>query len=56
MVVNFDAELFNQSSFEVIQQLSAILESNELEIGEFEVDIFKIDVKRVKTYEKDLVN
>jgi len=55
IVVKFDADIFNQSSFEIIQQLSAILESNTLEVGEFEVDIFKIDVKNVKTHEKDLI-
>jgi len=55
IVVRFDANLFNQSSFEVIQQLSDVFSQNEIEVGEFEVDIFKIDVKKVKTYEKELI-
>ena len=53
--ITFDGSKFSQSSFNIIQQLSAILESNKIEVGEFEIDIFKIKVNRAKTYEHELI-
>ena len=48
--------MFNQSSFQIIQQLSEILANNKLEKDDkFVVDIFKIDIKKVKTYEEELI-
>ena len=51
----FDGTKFSQDSFNIIQQISAILESNEIEVGEFELDIFNIKVNKVKTYEHNLI-
>jgi hypothetical protein len=51
----FDGNKFTQNSFNAIQQISAILESNEIEVGEFELDIFSIKVNRVKTYTHKLI-
>ena len=52
----FDGNKFTQNSFNIIQQIPAILESNEIEPGEFEIDIFKIKVNKAKTYEKTLIS
>ena len=54
--ISFDAKKFSNNSYNIIQQLSPILESNEIEVGEFEIDIFKIVVKGVKTYEHTLIS
>ena len=54
--ISFDGSKFSNNSYNIIQQLSAILESNEIEVGEFEIDIFKIVVKGVKTYEHTLIS
>jgi hypothetical protein len=53
--ISFDGNKFTQNSFNIIQQLSAILESNEIEVGEFELDIFNIKVNSVKTYTHKLI-
>ena len=53
--ISFDGNKFTQNSFNAIQQISAILESNEIEVGEFELDIFSIKVNRVKTYTHNLI-
>tara|TARA_B100000768_G_C11282527_1_gene379506 strand:+ start:3619 stop:4797 length:1179 start_codon:yes stop_codon:yes gene_type:complete len=52
----FDGNKFTQNSFNIIQQIPAILESNEIEPGEFEIDIFKIKVNKAKTYEETLIS
>ena len=39
-----------------ITQLSEILANDELEIGSFSLDIFEIEIRKIKTYEKDLIN
>ena len=54
--ITFDGNKFTQNSFNIIQQLSTILESNEIEAGEFEIEIFKIKVNEVKTYEHTLIS
>ena len=51
----FDGNKFTQNSFNIIQQMSAILESNEIERGEFELDIFSIKVNSTKTYTHQLI-
>ena len=43
----FDGNKFSNDSYNIIQQISAILESNKIDEGEFEIDIFKIKVNRV---------
>ena len=56
IILRFDANKFTQNSYNIIQQLSAILESNEIEVGTFELDIFEITINKVKTYEHNLIN
>jgi hypothetical protein len=52
----FDGNKFSNDSYNIIQQISAILESNKIDEGEFEIDIFKIKVNRVKTYTHQLIS
>ena len=54
--VRFDGTDFNEQSFQIIQQLSEILDNDEeLTKGRFELGIFEISINKVKTYEKDLI-
>jgi len=54
--VRFNCDEFTNESFQLITQLSEILnDDDELEIGSFELDIFKMSINKVKTYEKDLI-
>ena len=40
----------------MLQQLPEILANDEqLEVGSFELDIFEVDVRRIKTYEGELI-
>jgi hypothetical protein len=55
IILRFDANKFTQNSYNIIQQLSTILESNEIEAGTFELDIFEITINKVKTYENSLI-
>ena len=55
IIVKFDANKLTQYSYQLITELSSILESSEIEIGEFELDIFKFTVNRLKTYENELI-
>lgn len=54
ILVDFDARLFNQNSFNIIQNLPDIITESG-EIGEFELDCFKISIIDLKTFEKDLI-
>jgi glycosyltransferase involved in cell wall biosynthesis len=54
IVVYFDLMRLSQQSFEIIQQLSQIIEQSN-EIGDFEIDIFKIKVTSLKTYEHEYI-
>lgn len=54
IIVEFDAKLFTQQSFQIIQQLPEILEEYG-EIGEFEVDIFKLTINALTQYQNSLV-
>jgi glycosyltransferase involved in cell wall biosynthesis len=54
IVVEFNTNLFNQNSYNIIQQLPDIIKESG-EIGIFELDIFKITISYLKTYEKDLI-
>lgn len=53
--ISFDAKKLTQYSFNLITEMSTILESSNIEVGEFEVDIFNVKVNRVKTYEHNLI-
>ena len=55
IIVEFDAKSINENSFQLLQQLSEII-SQSGEIGEFELDPFKIRIKKLDTYQKNLVN
>jgi len=54
IVVYIDCSKLNQQNFQMLTQLSEILQDS-AEIGEFELDIFTVKVKNLKTYEKDLI-
>ena len=55
ITLEFNANDFNQESFNIITSLSEILANDELEVGEFELGIFNIKVNKVKTYEEELI-
>ena len=56
IIVRFDGSKLNQQNFNYITQLSQILTNDDnLEIGSFELDIFEIEIKKIKTYEKELI-
>jgi glycosyltransferase involved in cell wall biosynthesis len=55
IIVKFDANKLTQYSYQLITELSSILESSEIDIGEFELDIFKFNVNRLETYENELI-
>ena len=54
IVVEFDATKLTQQGYQMIQQLSQILQQSG-EIGEFELDIFKITIRSLDTYESKLI-
>jgi len=54
VVVEFDASKLAQQSFNLIQQLSEIIQQSG-EVGEFELDIFKIKIRALNTYEQKLI-
>jgi len=54
IVVEFDGKLFNQNSFNIIHQLSEIIQESG-EIGSFELDIFRIDIKNMTEYQNNLI-
>lgn len=54
IVVEFDAKQFTQLSFNIIQQLSEILQESG-QVGEFELDIFKITINSMTEYQNDLI-
>jgi glycosyltransferase involved in cell wall biosynthesis len=56
IIVEFDANKLSQYSYNIITELSSVLQSSEIEVGEFELDIFKVTVNRVKTYENELIH
>ena len=54
IVVEFDGTKLTQESFNLIQQLSEVIQ-NSGEIGTFELDIFKITINSLETYEHTLI-
>jgi len=54
VVVRFDASKLNNDNFQIIVKLSEILQQSG-EVGELELDIFKFEIKKLKTYENDLI-
>jgi glycosyltransferase involved in cell wall biosynthesis len=60
ILIKFDGNKFNDNSFQYIQQLSEIIANDEdLHEGEsdeeFELGIFRVSIKKLKTYEKELI-
>tara|TARA_B100001250_G_C19794054_1_gene787936 strand:- start:148 stop:1365 length:1218 start_codon:yes stop_codon:yes gene_type:complete len=55
VVVRFDASKLNNDNFQIIVKLSDILQQSG-EVGEMELEIFKFEIKKLKTYEKELIN
>ena len=54
VVVEFDCRQLNSNNFQVIVNLSEMLEDSG-SIGEMEYEIFKFNIKSLDTYEKDLI-
>tara|TARA_A100001011_G_scaffold132615_1_gene139761 strand:+ start:4187 stop:5407 length:1221 start_codon:yes stop_codon:yes gene_type:complete len=54
IVVHIDCQYLNQQNFQMLTQLPEILEEQG-EIGEFELDVFTVEVRKIKTYEKELI-
>jgi GT2 family glycosyltransferase len=54
ILVEFDARYLNESNFNIIQQLSNIINESG-EAGQFEIDIFKIKIKDMSRYEMNLI-
>ena len=55
VVVRFNGNALTQENFQIISELSSILEESG-EIGIMELNIFKLDIKKLDTYEKELIN
>ena len=54
IIIEFNAQHFNQNSFNIIQNLSDIITESG-EVGEFELDSLKITIRDLKTYEHELI-
>jgi hypothetical protein len=54
IVIRFDCQLLNSNNFQIIVNLSEILQDSG-EIGTMNLEIFSFDIKTIKSYEKDLV-
>ena len=54
MLLRFDCQLLNASNFQVLVNLSEILQDSG-EVGEMELEIFKLEIKSLNTYEKELI-
>jgi len=55
IIVEFNPLLVNQQNFSILSNLPKIIEDSG-EVGEFELEIFIIKIKKLKTYEKELIN
>ena len=55
VVVRFDASKLNQSNFQILVNLSEILQQSG-EVGEMELEIFEFYINKLDTYEKELIN
>jgi hypothetical protein len=54
ILVNIDGNTFTQSDFQILQQLSEIIQDSG-EVGEFELGNLKIKINDLKTYENTLI-
>jgi len=55
IVISTDGRKFTQNTIQIIYNLSQILDNSDLETGNFEIDILSLDVRRIKTYENNLI-
>ena len=55
IIVEFNPLLVNQQNFSILSNLPKIIEDSG-EVGEFELEIFIIKLKKLKTYERELIN
>jgi len=55
VVIRFDASKLNQDNFQIIVNLSEILQQSG-EVGEMELEIFEFFIKSLDTYERELIN
>ena len=55
VVIRFDASKLNQKNFQIIVNLSEILQQSG-EVGEMELEIFEFYINKLDTYEKELIN
>jgi len=55
VVIRFDASKLNQSNFQILVNLSEILQQSG-EVGEMELEIFEFYINKLDTYEKELIN
>ena len=55
MVVRFDASKLNQNNFQILVNLSEILQQCG-EVGEMELEIFEFYINKLDTNEKELIN
>jgi len=55
VIIRFDASKLNQSNFQIIVNLSEILQQSG-EVGEMELEIFEFYINKLDTYEKELIN
>ena len=55
IIVEIDGNTFNQNDFQIIHQLSEIIQDSG-EIGNFELGNIKITIDSLLTYEKRLIN
>jgi hypothetical protein len=54
IVVKFDATQLNNNNFQIISQLSEIIQESG-EVGDFEIDIFSIIISHLEEYQNDLI-
>jgi len=55
ILVEFDANIFNQEDFNIVQQLSEIIKDSG-EIGTFQINNLKITINSLKEYQNDLIH
>ncbi len=56
IIVSFNCRDLTNENFNILQNLSKILDESELDIGTYEIDIFKIQVNAVNFYENNLIH
>ena len=54
VVVRFDASKLNQNNFQILVNLSEVLQQSG-EVGEMELEIFEFYINKLNTYEKELI-